>query len=179
MKTLKTDQKGFTIIELMVSLTIFIIIMMISMGSILGIFAANRKSRSQRAVMNNLNLALESMSKEMRYGENYHCGGGSITLPQNCAEGDTLLSFFSSENKQITYRLNNNAIEKEVDNAGFLPITAPEVVIENLTFYALGAGADTSQPKVLIRIKGYAGVANKGKSDFILETLVSQRVLDI
>src|SRR3989338_687085 len=99
-------KKGFTLIELMTALSIFIIVMTISMGSIIGIFDANRKSRSLKTVLNNLNLAVESMSREMRFGKNYHCGSGTVTDPQDCPAGDTLISFLSSNNIQTTYRFN-------------------------------------------------------------------------
>ena len=66
-------KKGFTLIELMTAMAIFTVIMAISMGSITGIFDANRKSRSLKTAITNLNLAVESMSKEMRFGKNYHC----------------------------------------------------------------------------------------------------------
>ena len=172
-------KKGFTLIELMTSVTIFSVVMFISLTSILGVFDANRKTKSMKAVMNNLNLAIESMSKEMRYGENYHCGStGVITEPQNCAGGDTSMSFISSDDTQITYALSNSAIEKKVDGSDPYPITAPEAIIDTLTFYTLGAGTgDTLQPKVLMMIKGHAGTEGTA-SNFILETLVSQRPID-
>jgi len=174
-----TYKKGFTLIELMTSVTIFAIIMTISLGSILGIFDANRKTRSMKTVMNNLNLSIETMSKEMRYGKNYHCGSGNLTTPQNCAGGDTLMSFLSSEGNQITYSFSSSAITKQVDNNQAVPITAPEVVIDSLTFYTFGASvSDTLQPKVIIRIKGHAGTG-KSRSDFTLETMASQRMIDI
>lgn len=163
----------------MVALSIFIIVMTISMGSIVSIFDADRKSRSLKTVLNNLNLVVESMSREMRYGRNYHCGSGTITLPQNCPGGGTLMSFRSSEGVQITYRLNNQTIEKQLDNGTFIAVTAPEIIIDDLTFYTLGAGnTDTLQPKVVIKIKSHAGIG-KSRSDFVLETMVSQRILDI
>lgn len=171
-------KKGFTLIELMVAISIFIIVMTIAMGSIIGVFDANRKSRSLKTVLNNLNLAVESMSKEMRFGKNYHCGAGTVTIAQNCPSGDTLMSFLSSDGVQITYRLNNKSIEKQVGTGTFIAVTAPEIVIDNLTFYTLGAGTgDTIHPKVIIMIKSHSGV-NKGLSNFVLETMVSQRALD-
>ena len=174
-------KKGFTLIELMVAISIFIVIMTISMGSIIGVFDANRKSRSLKTVLNNLNLAVESMSKEIRYGKNYHCGSlGSVSSPQNCESGDNFISFLSSSGTQITYRLNAQSIEKKIDSGDYIAVTAPEIVIDDLTFYAFGTDTgDTLQPKVIIMIKSHAGTIGKGRSDFILETLVSQRVLDI
>lgn len=172
-------QKGFTLVELITAVALFTVVMTVSMGSILGIFSANRQSRSLRAVMTNLNLALESMSKEMRYGKTYHCGSsGTLTDAQNCASGDTLLSFRSSEDVQITYRLNGTTLEKDEDGGGFEPVTAPDVVIDSLVFYALGAGTgDTLQPRVLVKLQGHAG--DKNRSDFTLQTLISQRAVDL
>jgi prepilin-type N-terminal cleavage/methylation domain-containing protein len=175
-------KKGFTLIELMVAVSIFIIVMTISMGSIIGVFDANRKSRSLKTVLNNLNLAVESMSKEMRFGKNYHCiSSGDITSPQNCASGDKFMSFLSSDNLQIVYKLNGTTIEKSIDGGGtYIAVTAPEIVIDDLTFYTFGADiTDTLQPKVIMKIKSHAGTTDKGRSDFTLETLVSQRALNI
>ncbi len=178
MKKLKSQQ-GFTLIELMTSITIFIIVMTISMGSILSIFDANRKSRSLKTVMNNLNLAVENMSKEMRFGRNYSCGLGYSITPQNCPEGDDSLSFLSSDGEQITYELSGGAIEKQVGIEDSVAVTSPEVVIDDLTFYALGSGVGNSlQPKVVIRVSGHSG-SGRSRSDFIIQTLVSQRALDL
>jgi len=173
-------KKGFTLIELMTSLSLFIIVMTISMTSIFGVFNANRKSRTLKTVMSNLNLAVESMSREMRFGENYHCGSdGDILTPQNCPAGDTSMSFLSSEGTQITYRLSNQSLEKKIDSGDYIQVTAPEIVIDDLVFYTLGAGLDNLlQPKVIIKIKSHAGTGN-ARTDFTLQTLVSQRALDI
>ncbi len=172
-------EKGFTLIELMTALSLFAVLVTVNLGSILGVFEANRKSRALRAVMTDLNQAVETMSREMRYGTNYHCGSGSVTTPQNCASGGTLVSFLSSDNLQITYRQNGATFQKQIGTSGdWLPVIPPEVVIDNLTFYVTGAGAaDGLQPKALITFKGHAG-SGKGLSYFGLETLVSQRALD-
>lgn len=182
MKKHKSTNRGFTLIELLTAVSIFAVVMVISMGSVLGVFDANRKSRSLKTVMTNLNLALESMSKEVRFGENYHCNSqvtGSITSPQNCASGNILLSFLSNEGNQITYRLNNQSIEKRINGEDFIAVTAPELVVDDLDFYVLGAGTgDTLQPKVILRVKSHAGTG-RGRSDFTLQTLMSQREPDI
>ena len=172
--------KGFTLIELMTAVSIFVVVMTISMGAILNIFDANRKARTLKTVLNNLNLVVESMSKEVRYGRNYHCGSsGSLTSPENCAGGDTFLSFLASDGVQTTYRFANSRIEKQSGSGNFIPLTAPEIVIDDIVFYTLGAGTNNSlQPKVIIKIKSHAG-SGGDRSDFVLETLVSQRTLDI
>lgn len=175
----KNAQQGFTLIELMTSLALFALVVTVSLGSILGVFAANRKSRALKAVMTNLNLAMESMSKEMRYGTNYHCGSsGDEEEPQDCESGDTQVSFLSSDNVYTAYRLSAASLEKQEDGGSFAAVTAPEVAIDDLTFYVLGADlGDGLQPKTLIKLKGHAGTG-VGKTDFVIETLVSQRALE-
>ncbi len=173
---------GFTLVELITSMSLFMLIMTVSMGSILGIFDLNRKSRSLKAVMSNVNLAMESMAREMRFGENYHCGSsGTITSPQNCPSGDDYVSFLSSDDEQIVYRLSDDTIEKSTDGGtSFAAVTGGEVVIEDLSFYVLGAGSQSPalQPKVFIKVSGQAGSDENSQSEFTLQTLVSQRVLD-
>ena len=175
-------EQGFTLIELLTALSLFMVVMTIAMGSVVSIFDANRKTQSESAVMNNLNLAVESLSREMRFGKNYHCGSGDYTAPQNCPSGDTSVSFLSSNGVQMVYRLNGTALERSVDGGStFAAVTAPEIVLENVKFYVLGAGAppsNTLQPKVVMTIKGYSGTKQNTKTDFSLETLVSQRRLD-
>lgn len=173
--------RGFTLIELLTALSIFAVIMTISMGSILGVFDSNRKSRTMRSVMANLNLAVENMSREIRFGRIYHCGTGSITSPQNCPGGSSTLSFLSEDEVQITYRLSsNNVITKETGSSNdLISLTAPEVVIDELYFYILGADTNNSlQPKVIIKIKAHSG-SGRSRTDLTLQTLVSQRELDI
>lgn len=173
--------KGFTLIELLTAVAIFSIVIVISMGSMLGIFDANRKARSLKNLISNLNPALESMSKELRYGYTYHCGeAGSAGEAQNCPGGDTYISFMSSEGVQTYFRLNSGAIEKKRDSENFVPITAPEVVVDSLYFYVTGAGTvdNTLQPKINILLKGHSG-SGDSLSSVTLQTLVSQRNLDI
>lgn len=175
-----TTNKGFTLIELLTAVSIFAIIMTISLGSIVGIFDANRKTRSLRTAVSNLNLAMESMAKEMRFSTNYHCGSNPpYENPQNCPSGDDYIHFLSNEGIETSYHLDDGAINKTVSGNATIPLTPPELIIDNLVFYTVGAGTNNAlQPKVLIIVKAHAG-GGKNRSDFVLQTLVSQRAIDI
>lgn len=65
-------KKGFTLIEIMVSLAIFTVVAVIAVGALLKVMDANRKSINLKTAINNLNFALESMSREMRVGSDYY-----------------------------------------------------------------------------------------------------------
>lgn len=184
----KSDEGGFTLIEIMVSVSIFAIVMTISAGSLFSILDANAKSQAQKSVINNLNLALESMSRSIRVGSSYHCGNsGSITLPANCSGGDTFFAFEASGgdsesgSDQVIYRLGGTAIERSTDGgASFTAITSPQVVIDRLVFYVTGSSnSDSLQPKVLITVSGHAGIKERIRTEFNIQNTVTQRLLDV
>jgi len=188
----KNKEQGFTLIEIMTAVSIFAIVATISMGSILTVFDVNRKSESIKTVMDNLNLAVESMAREMRFGTSYNCNPSlpaplpPNTIKQNCSSGAESMAFLSNNNTQIiVYRKSGAMIEKSKDaGSTFVPVTAPEIIIDDLKFFVLGALPSSSesgnpqQPKVLIKVKGTAGTKDGTKSDFTVQTLVSQRKLD-
>lgn len=76
-----STKKGFTLIEMIVSLGIFTVVAVIAVGGLLKIMDANRKSFTLKTAINNMNFALESMSREMRVGNNYYCTSDYSSIP--------------------------------------------------------------------------------------------------
>lgn len=160
--------KGFTLIEIIVASSIFVIVMFISVGSILSMVEANRRSQSISSVVSNLNIALESMVRDIRTGNEYRIGNGSP---------ESSITFKNYLGQSTSYFLNENFIAKTV-NGETGNITAPEVNVESLRFTAQGVGSDLIQPIILLQIKGTVGMG-KSLSPFTIQTLLVQRVLDI
>ena len=77
---------GFTLIEMMISLGIFAIVLSVSVGALLSMVSSNRKTQSLRSAMDNLNLAMEEMSRNIIQGRKYHCGETSIIDPNTIKE---------------------------------------------------------------------------------------------
>jgi prepilin-type N-terminal cleavage/methylation domain-containing protein len=77
--------KGFTLIEMMVSLAIFTVVALVSVGAFLKVLDANKKSVNLKTTINNLNFALESISREMRVGKDYYYIYSSSALPGTVA----------------------------------------------------------------------------------------------
>ena len=84
---------GFTLVEMIVAVALFAVVMLVSVGALLSLTAANRKAQALQSVINNLNVALDGMVRSIRMGSDYHCGGGTYALPQDCAVGGTALAF--------------------------------------------------------------------------------------
>lgn len=172
---------GFTLIELMVSVSIFTIVMLISASAVFSIVDANKKTHSLKSVMTNLNFALESMMRDIRVGTAYSCDGfGDCPTNQGSTFAFTSnkdLDGNGSNDDRVEFTLNSGRIQKR-DYKGSFPITAEEIVITNFDFYVIGSAAgDGFQPKVVITIEGYSGVG-RTRSDFNIQTTVSQRALD-
>ncbi len=169
----RSSSVGFTLVEMIVAIFVFSVVMVIATGALASIIGANRKAQAVKSVMNNIAFSVDSMTRALRVGTDYHCSGGACSR-----NGSDSLTFTDVDGREIEYRFNENdgQIERSIDGAGFLPLTAPEVVIERLTFYVDGVDAN-GQPRVLIVVSGHAG-AGRAETTFDIQTLVSQRILD-
>lgn len=176
------NNKGFSLVEILVSIAIFSIVMVTAAGALLTTIDANHKAQAIQSVMNNLNFALESMSRAIRVGDTYHCGdSGSLVsnqVPNDCTDGNSFFAFKRSKDNQVVYYyLSGTQIFRQTNAGEILAISAPEIVIENLKFYVQGASLGSqAQPRVTIVIQGYAGATAKIKTPFNLQTTLSQRI---
>lgn len=184
-------KSGFTLVEMMVAVFVFSVVMVLSTGAIFSIVNANKTSQALKSVMDNLSSAIDSMSREIRYGTIYNCGNKSSNFPQreSCDEdGGVTFSFVNKDGYHVAYRYDQPGmfIEKCVDvngsgmdNCQPIRLTAPEVKITDMRFYVQGASVNESgQPKLLMTISGYAQ-AGVNQSKFNIETMVSQRNIDM
>ena len=204
-KQKKGENAGFTLVELLVSIAIFVVIVTFSLGSVLSIMDAGQKSKSLNSVMTNLNFTLEVMSREIKFGTHYSCFTSNSFPPSppptfvpyspaNCTglpgvPAGNSISFVTSDGFNTVYTLDsvNHQIEKSSNGGApgsYIGVTAPEVVITGLQFYVFNSSPqsvlppDNLQPKVIIVVRGFAGVKPSTQSSFVLQTTVSQRALD-
>lgn len=177
---------GFTLVEMIVAVGLFTVVAAISLGAVLTIFDSNNKSQSSKTVVDNLNLALENMTRTVRFGRSYHCGvGGNLAAPLNCDNGDSAMSVSFGSNV-VVYRLCGTSIKMsetgsgvtDCDDARMQAVTSPDTVVEHLKFYIFGADSDDLQPYVVAVIKGYVGKKPTTQTVFSLQTMMSQRNLD-
>lgn len=183
----KRLKNGFTLVEMIIAISLFGIVVSISVGSLLGLFDANRKSQSLASVLNNLNYSIENMTRIIRFAKSYHCDINQalpVTSPRNCGGGaNPAADSIAVTNGAVTtiFRLNGSKIQISTNGGTtYSDMTSSEVTITNLKFYVYGSTpGDASQPYVLITIGGYAGSKPSSRSNFDIQTIVSQRPLDI
>ena len=180
MKKLNNKQNGYTIIETMISVSLFIIVIMSGMGSLLNANLLHLKSQDIRSIMDNLSFVMEDISRNLRVGTVYHCDEGSLPrdTAKSCPSGAFSIVFKPYKGGLATYRFKDGHIELD-DGINSVAITAPEVVITNTKFIVTGTDAgDNKQPKILMTIQGYAGVKLRDQTNFNLQTTITQRILD-
>ena len=191
-----SQKRGFTLIEVMVSVSLFAMVMTLSLGAILSIIDGNKKAQAINAVANNLSFAVESMVRDIKTGYAYSC---NTTLPAHDASSNILTNFSGSCNENIslvsTITGTNRGVRYYRDTVGgkgrifketydgttdtTYPVTSPEVDITNLSFYLDNPVSGTGQPKIFLIIKGTASVNPTPASDFTIQTLISQRNLNL
>ncbi|OGZ07104.1 MAG: hypothetical protein A3D65_00635 [Candidatus Lloydbacteria bacterium RIFCSPHIGHO2_02_FULL_50_13] len=185
---MRTFTAGFTLIEMIVAIGVFLIGLLIILGALVSINDAARKARSMRIVMDNLSAAIDSMSRTIRVGSDFNCGCGvPVTTPQDCPMSDdlgqgggTCLAFegqhgnpFES-NDQIVYRLSGGRIERSVNSGGeYLPLTAPELTVSNFRFYVYGVSVNDDQPVTTLLIRGSASTTQRTATTFNIQTTVA------
>jgi prepilin-type N-terminal cleavage/methylation domain-containing protein len=187
----RNRKTGFTLIEIMVASSVFLVVMLIVSGAVVSVFAANQKSNNLRSVMDNLNLTLESMTRTIKFSRIYNCGSTSTVVPNDCPSGGTSLTV-TNGSTPVTYALSGGRITRTyglVSGNATSYITSPDMNITSLKFYVNGSQpfvsgfgvtcstTDCYQPRVTIVVKGTVGTGNKA-STFSLESTISQRFFD-
>ncbi len=193
-KILKIHQRGFTLVELMVSLSIFIIVVLAAVGSLYTVNNASRKVQAMRSVLDNLNFAVESLSRSVRTSNSVVCGGSlNVSGDPNCSFSSQsqssmlLVDSTIGVNTLVEYRLGfypngNGAIQKRNQESGiwtnWISLTSSEIDIEQLIFYVEGASpSDGAQTSVSVFIKGSATTGDS-IAPFSIQTYLSQRTTE-
>lgn len=207
MSFLSKTQNGYTIIETMIAISLFLIIVAAGLSALLNINLLHQKSQDIHSIMDNLSFVLEDMSRSLRTGYNYRCypgnswGGGTdaqnsiLNIPQSCSSGGVIVFEEATGNPglanaddQWVYKIEStDAIHFDVFKSTdggftFVKLNVDEVNLSaNSGFAVLGAEpppGDTQQPIVFLRLIGDITYKDV-TTPFSLQTAVSQRLIDI
>lgn len=186
--TIQKENKGFTLVEVLVAFALFTIVMTIVAASITAMATGNRKERALREAMDGINAAMESMSRNIGVGVSYDCELiPSSGATSDCANGGSRMGFISSSGQFTVYQLANGEIERCISTApsgpcagSYVAMTPPEVTVNSLKFYVQGSSrGDDEQPHVTITISGKTSTSTQYVTPFFLETTVTERLPDI
>jgi hypothetical protein len=200
MKNFFSKKKGgYTIIETMIAISLFLVVVMMGMDSLLNANVVHQKWQDMRSIIDNLNFIMEDMSRNIRTGYNYRCISGNDDLSdlvttksgQNCwgIAFESATGNPSDPDDQWLYVIDSTQRVLRVTQAPYtgsnlIPLTTEEIVMDSSVypFSVLGAeppSGNEQQPLVLIRLAGDITSRNNIVTPFFLQTTVSQRLIDI
>ena len=207
---------------MMVAVALFATVMMLAVGALMAVVGASRRAQAVQSVIDNLDFALDDLSRTVRTGTDYHCGPdgskiadpGSVPVdviasPANCPNSSNYVAVEGSHGDTTSLNKNKDQIvywfaPKSLCGQGyvsgcimksahsgatgtFLPITSPEIHIDSMSFYVLGAcprvggscTGDSIQPRMTIFLGGHIDYQGKQIATLNLETNMTQRLYDI
>lgn len=202
----QNHKKGYTLIETLVSISLFLVIVFSGMSALLNINFIHQKSSNMRSILDNLSFIMEDVSRNLRTGYNYRCyptgtwnestdpGSAALNTSQSCISGGVLVfeetdGVANNPSDQWVYKFESVdsgvtfGIYKSTDGGvNFVKLNTDEINLSSVSgFSVLGAESypsDLQQPLVNIRLSGE--IDYKGEvTPFDIETTVSQRLVDI
>jgi len=195
--------RGFTLLEMIVSVGIFAVVMVVVTGAYLTLISLDRRARATNQVVSSLYYAVDTMARGIRTGTNYKCVHTTGAAPDygNSTDGfcdaisytDTSLPSTGDQTVIYKYKASNGTIGRceSISTYGACfdsvasSLTDPAITINTLTFYVRGVSTSTAayadqQPQILFTIKGTMVADSKGGTvPFIIQSGATQRVIDL
>jgi len=166
----KFQDRAFTIIELLVAMTLFLVLMAVAAGSFVKTMRTQRAIVALMAVNDNASLTIEQIAREMRTG--YHFSRISAGI-----------QFVNAYNMVVSYRLKDGVIERGTTNPSLLTtyekVTADNIKVTNFHFELFGENyGDGLQPRITIAMSVSSANDFLGGISTNIQTTVSSRILD-
>jgi prepilin-type N-terminal cleavage/methylation domain-containing protein len=186
-------KKGFTLVEVLVAITIFSILVSIGVGGFVRALHTQHQIASLIAAHSDASAAIEQVAREIRTGYlfcNDPNNNGSLnatcatycTVSGNVWTCNGFLDFYNASGFNVDYKLEGGALERSQSGAGgFAPITGTASHISYLTFTLFGATeGDHWTPRVTLAIGVSPSSTDPGISSDVanLETTVTARQID-
>jgi type II secretory pathway pseudopilin PulG len=161
MKFPKIECKGYSIVEILVVLGLFSSIATLSLGALFNAQAVNARLQETQAILDNMNLSSQTVTREIRFGSDFYCAADLPTARQtiptvrkNCLPGSNpgkVLIFKPSDATndldRVAYYVSRGVLYKDVypysGTTTVLQMTSDDVKITNFSFYVDGANTST------------------------------------
>ena len=174
-------QSGFTLIEIMVAVSIFTIVATISVSALLTANLVNQKAQAIKLAIDNVNYAIDSMTIKLKRGTAYICASDycqdtqiNFRSPKEPLSGGQGLGYIYT----LAYidpldPSSRGYIAVTPSNVGqAIPITSPDVDITD--FRVIIKDVQAGWPRALIVVRGKVQVGHESHQ-FALETAVTER----
>ena len=197
---------GLSLVEILVVLGLFSGIATLSLATLFNTQAINVKLLQSQSILDNVNLSLQTISREIRYGTDFYCSSTieavAPTLRKSCpmeSGGGASLSFQPPESvddrDRVTYFIANGVLYKKdipfIGSSTVYQMTSLDIYITQFKVFVSGANTsvgsqdvgnvtDFTQPLVSLFVSGRtrSSSANQTPTPFYIQTHISTRILD-
>ncbi|OGY39338.1 MAG: hypothetical protein A2418_01575 [Candidatus Brennerbacteria bacterium RIFOXYC1_FULL_41_11] len=161
LKHLRAHTHGFTLVEVMISFTLFGLLVGVITGSLINVFRSHFYVFSTLNSQANLRFLLETMTREIKEGNNLVFDSEARTL-----------SFANKDNSLVSYYLEHGVVYRN-EGAETLPITSNDLDV--LKFDVAGCfDSALCQPSVTLLLEISQRVRFQNQP-FYLQTTITQR----
>lgn len=181
------NQNGFTLLEMVVSIGIFSVVIVATIGLMLSISSAQIKASNIQAVQDNIRFGLELLTKEIRTGSNFSitgsCGPAGSKITFDATSGRRVY-FWDATNLRIM-RAKENIISADCDGATgkAVPFSAEDIFIDRFQIETRGigaAGSDDGQPIITLTLRARSKTPKiQLESAMDIQTTVTPRLRDL
>jgi len=172
MKKSSTTEKGFTLIETLVAVSVFAFLVA-AVGSVyVQVLQMQRRASAAQKIQSNALFIFDRMSREIRYNTVHtgECATDTLTLRSpDPASAAAIVYAFDADRGVIT---------RSEDGGAPQDITTSDVTVVKLAFICIGAGVDGHQIRVTVPVTFQAGGPRPGDIITVsLQTTMSSRLL--
>ncbi len=167
----KSKSKGFTLVEVLVSVSLFVMVMIALSQVYISVIRSERIAYALLNSENNIRNILESMARSFRLGKDFELTGNGRQI---CFE-----YFLDGEWQRICYRFNQpgSTLQKFYKDGPYVSILDPQLKVSHLQFYIKGGTSD-SQASIIVVMEIFTEVKNQ-EYFFNLQTAVTPRYLGV
>lgn len=170
------DTRGVTLLELMVSITLFAVTILMATQIFRAVIDGQRMAIASQEMQESVRYAFERMGKEIRTAIKDTTGTCNAAPGKiyRVDMGGERITFLNYKNQCIRYYINNNrlAIQR---NAETMQYITPSNIVITKPLFVVTDNAETVQAKVLMRFQMEILVKNGNKQKLSVETIVSSR----
>jgi len=141
------NQKGFTIIEMLVAVTAFAFVVMVATAAFSHVLGIERRATSLQKIQENAAYIMETIAKEIRVSEITNSNSVNCRLWPS-----TSLAIKHPVNGSITYFRDSadNSFHRNITGVADTVISSNEVEFTRFDFCISGAGSINNQPRISI-----------------------------
>ena len=177
-------QSGFTLIEILVALSVFGLVGVLAVGSVVSTSTNYRRVESETSALRDLKSAFETVASELRTGSTWECYDNDV-VQSDCSGSWDEFRFLNDRNEQISYYFadtpgnsRTQLVREDATTTRVAAVTGPDIDFSSWSFALNGHDpSDTIQPGLRINVVG-TWYGNGTSEQFHYETYVTQRNLD-